>query len=200
MQLLRRGIGQLSFRSLALPIAVVAIVALARPALATSGNTALLLKALREIKDEVAGLRQNLTDCCPRQNQMAAAEPSTRPSPTKPRVTVTRVPPVGSGPTSRGDIAGRVEGVAEPDQYKIVLYAHPADDWWYVQPLRETADAPGGADTRISPDGAWNNWTHLGLRYAAMLVKASFKAPDRALTLPTVGGDVLAIDEVEASK
>lgn len=102
----------------------------------------------------------------------------------------TQTPPAGGGPESRGDIAGRVTGLESPEKYQIVLYAHT--DWWYVQPL---VSAPY---TDISPDGTWSNWTHLGHRYAALLVKSTFQPPAKTQFLPRVGADVIAKAEVSA--
>ncbi len=83
----------------------------------------------------------------------------------------TRVPQSGSGSGSRGDIEGSVLGLNEPRQYKVVLYAHT--DWWYVQPL------VSDPYTDIGSDGKWSNWTHLGHRYAALVVRPSFRPEAR---------------------
>ena len=83
------------------------------------------------------------------------------------KVEFTEVPKAGAGSDSQGNIAGVVKGISTPQKYKIVLYAHT--DWWYVQPL--TADP----FTNISTNGSWSNWTHLGYRYAALVVRDSFQ-------------------------
>jgi len=101
------------------------------------------------------------------------------------------VPPSGGGPDSQGDIAGDVEGVTNPEALKVVLYVHT--DRWYVQPL---ADSPY---TDIAKDGKWSSWTHLGRRYAALLVLPSYHPEEKPLSLPPVGGDVLAKTERAAS-
>ena len=100
----------------------------------------------------------------------------------------TEVPPAGAGPQSQGDIAGIVTGIEKAESYKIVIYAHT--DAWYVQPL---TDDPY---TDIAPDGRWSNWTHLGHRYAALVVRPSFQPPSKTQSLPRVGGDVIARAEV----
>lgn len=102
----------------------------------------------------------------------------------------TDVPPTGAGPQSQGNIAGTVRGLEKAETYKVVIYAHT--DAWYVQPL---ADDPY---TDISPDGAWSNWTHLGQRYAALVVRPSFQPPSKTQSLPGIGGDVVARFEVAA--
>lgn len=110
--------------------------------------------------------------------------------PIPPAVTITQIPPRGEGEDSQGNIAGSVTGVAAPEKYKIVIYTHT--NQWYVQPL---IDAPY---TPINEDGTWSNWTHLGYRYAALLVRPSFQPKATLLALPQVGGDVIAKVEVAA--
>ena len=105
-------------------------------------------------------------------------------------VSFDRVPLQGAGDDSRGDISGSVSGLEKPGQYKIVIYAH-AHRWW-VQP---TADKPL---TDIGVDGKWSNWTHLGNRYAALVVKPGYQPPNNPQSLPEVGGDVIAVVEKKA--
>ena len=105
-------------------------------------------------------------------------------------VKFTEVPASGAGPQSQGDIAGTVTGLKKAETYKVVIYAHT--DAWYVQPL---ADDPY---TGISPNGVWSNWTHLGHRYAALIVRPSFQPPSKTQSLPQVGGDVIGRFEVSA--
>lgn len=102
----------------------------------------------------------------------------------------TQVPVAGEGLDSRGDIAGRVIGLTKPGGYKLVIYAHT--DQWYVQPL---ADEPL---TDIAADGRWSNWTHLGRRYAVLVVRPEFRPSAKTQTLPRVGGNVIARAEVVA--
>lgn len=101
-----------------------------------------------------------------------------------------QVPSVGEGPDSRSDISGKVTGLAKPGNYKLVIYAHT--DQWYVQPL---ADA---SYTDIAADGQWSNWTHLGGRYAVLVVRPTYRPSAKTQTLPNVGGDVIARAEVAA--
>lgn len=101
------------------------------------------------------------------------------------------VPPAGAGPDSLGDISGHVVGLPNPERYKVVLYAHT--DHWYVQP---TLVQPL---TDIGQDGRWSNWTHLGDRFAALVVEPSFRPPSVADALPATGREVLAVATV-ASK
>ena len=110
--------------------------------------------------------------------------------PTSPAVMITLIPPRGEGEDSQGNIAGTVTGVATPQNHKIVVYART--NQWYVQPL---IDAPY---TPIKDNGTWNNWTHLGHRYAALLVRPSFQPEAALIVLPEVGGDVIDKTEVAA--
>jgi len=114
---------------------------------------------------------------------------SSRPGASVPRVVFTNVPKSSEkgGPDSRGEITGRVEGLATPEHCKVVLYTHT--DAWYVQPL--VSDPL----TEIQSDGTWSNWTHLGRRYAALVVKSGFQPPAKTQTLPPVGEQVLAVGQ-----
>ena len=112
-------------------------------------------------------------------------------TPPTPKIEFTEVPKAGAGPDSQGNIAGLIKGIANPEQYKVVLYAHT--DWWYVQP--QTIDPL----TDIGSDGSWGNWTHLGYRYAALVVRPSFQPEAKTKSLPRVGGDVIARSETAAS-
>jgi len=105
-------------------------------------------------------------------------------------VRFTEVPQKGQGSASEGNIAGVVSNLEHPQRFKVVVYART--NRWYVQPL---TDAPF---TDISPDGTWSTWTHLGSRYAALVVKPSFTPAAAAQELPSVGGDVLARTEAPA--
>lgn len=106
------------------------------------------------------------------------------------KIEFTQVPAAGEGPDSQGDIAGRITGLAKPGNYKIVIYAHT--DQWYVQPL---ADDPL---TDIAADGKWSNWTHLGRRYAVLVVRPEFRPMAKTQMLPKVGDKVIAISEITA--
>ena len=109
----------------------------------------------------------------------------------QPTIKFTSVPLSGGGPTSRGDIAGTVVGLSNPEQYNVVLYAKT--DLWYIQPR---ADDPF---TPIDSDGNWENWTHLGVTYAVLIVRSSFGEPPAVLvSLPAVGGDIVAVAKTPA--
>jgi len=99
-----------------------------------------------------------------------------------------QVPPHGKGPDQIKPISGRVEGISNPSEYKVVLYSFA--DRWFVQPS-DTAPY-----TMINNDGTWSNRIHLGSRYAALLVNKSFTPPAQADALPD-GADVLASNVVE---
>jgi hypothetical protein len=99
------------------------------------------------------------------------------------RLELTRVPIAGGGEDSRGEIRGRVVGLASPERYKVVLFA--LADKWYVQP---TISNPY---TDVDTNGFWKNWTHLGERYAAFVVRKTFRPPPTTDTLPDIRGDIL---------
>ncbi len=107
-----------------------------------------------------------------------------------PRIEITLVPPKGGGPDRVDRIAGTVSG-ADIRAYKVVIFALGGSTW-YVQPYTASPF------TSIGDDGKWENDTHLGSEYAALLAKPSYKPPDTMATLPEVGGDVLAIVRVPA--
>jgi hypothetical protein len=98
-------------------------------------------------------------------------------------------PSQGGGPDSRGVIAGKVEGIKDPNAYRVVVYA--LTDHWYVQPTRDDAL------TLINKDGKWATQTHLGTSYAALLVDKSFVPPPQASAIPR-GKSVLAQVTVDA--
>jgi signal transduction histidine kinase len=105
-----------------------------------------------------------------------------------PSIEVTTIPPADKGGSSTFDIIrGRVNGASS--HHQIVLYARSGA--WYVQPF---ADSPF---TQISNDGTWNNSTHLGTEYAALLVEPGFSPPVSTMNLPTVGPGVLAVEIVD---
>jgi hypothetical protein len=108
------------------------------------------------------------------------------------KVEFSHVPSAGMGSDSRGNIDGNVLGLKSPEEYKIVLYAHT--DQWYVQPLVKDPY------TDLDSNGHWTNWTHLGDRYAALVVRPSFRPSTPVQALPSVGGDVVARGEVPAAE
>lgn len=104
---------------------------------------------------------------------------------TQPSIAITLVPPAGAGSDTWGTIAGEVQGVNVEECF-VVPFAYGGDTW-YVQPW------VASPYTSIDKDGAWRTGTHLGIEYAALLVKSSYMPPATTDTLPKVGGDVLAI-------
>lgn len=107
---------------------------------------------------------------------------------TEPKIQITEIPSKGAGPDILETIAGTVSGVKGTES-KVVVFAHA--DTWYVQPYINASD------TSISEDGTWRTDTHRGDRYAALLVKSSYKPPTTTGRLPAVGGQVLAVVTVE---
>jgi hypothetical protein len=107
-----------------------------------------------------------------------------------PAIEFTAVPPAAAGGSDRTiRIAGRVTGAA-PGQ-RIVLYAR-SDHWW-VQPLTVQPF------TTVQPNGTWENTTHLGTEYAALLVDGEFRPPDTTESLPKTGGPVVAVATVKGT-
>jgi hypothetical protein len=116
---------------------------------------------------------------------LLGAAPSAFSQTTKtPQVSFTTIPHIGPGgskPTEH--IAGKVTGIdaAKFQDYKIVVYAYT--DAWYVQP---TADHPL---TRIDINGGlWEAETHLGSRYAAVLVKVPYQPAPKTTAIPNPEG------------
>jgi hypothetical protein len=109
-----------------------------------------------------------------------------------PSIEFTTLPPAGEGSAYLlRPIAGRVTG-ATPNQ-RVVLFAR-AGVWW-LQPLG--VDHPF---TAIQRDSTWNNSTHPGTAYAALLVDAAYKPPATLDELPQPGGPVVAVVTAEGSK
>lgn len=107
-------------------------------------------------------------------NRQAAGPPS---------VEFSSVPMAEQGGTEKLDrIEGRVVG-ARAGQ-RVVLYARSGA--WYVQPY---ADRPF---TDIRPDSTWENSTHMGTEYAALLVEEGYSPPAQVDELPKAGGGVVA--------
>ena len=79
---------------------------------------------------------------------------------------------------------------AAPGQ-RIVLYARSGH--WWVQPLTVQPF------TTVQPDGTWENTTHLGTEYAALLVDSAFRPPDTTEALPKPGGSVIAVATVKGT-
>jgi hypothetical protein len=107
-----------------------------------------------------------------------------RPTPV-PAIEFSRLPRSDSGGTeSRAIIEGHVDGARGGQQ--IVLFAKSAGVWW-VQPF---FDQPF---TDIRADKHWENSTHLGTEYAALLVEPGYQPPERVDRLPQKGGPVIAV-------
>jgi len=94
------------------------------------------------------------------------------------------------GPDGFEPIQGRVLR-AEPGD-RIVLYAHSGGLWW-LQP------ASSRPFTEIKPDLTWSSLVHLGDRYAALIVRASFTPVNKVQQLPAKGGPIMAIVEVRGA-
>jgi hypothetical protein len=105
-----------------------------------------------------------------------------------PAIHFTVVPPAASGGSDRTvRIAGRVTGGGPG--HRIVLYAK-AGVWW-VQPLTVQPF------TAVQANQTWENTTHLGTEYAALLVDGAFRPPDTMEALPGRGGEVIAVATVK---
>ena len=112
------------------------------------------------------------------------------PQTTEPRIQLTLIPPKGGGPDRLDRIAGNASGV-DVTRWRVVIFAL-GGNIWYVQPYTASPF------TAIASDGKWENDTHLGSEYAALLVRPTYKPPDTTVALPQVGGEVLAIARVRA--
>lgn len=103
-----------------------------------------------------------------------------------PSIEFSRLPRADDGGTeARAIIEGHVEGARAGDQ--IVLYAKTATGLWWVQPF---ADQPY---TNIRSGKDWQNSTHLGTDYAALLVDPNYRPPETTENLPQKGGPVIAV-------
>ena len=103
----------------------------------------------------------------------------------------TRVPQGDSKGTGKNDIIeGTVKG-ARPGQ-QIVLYAK-RERWW-VQPLVAEPFTPVRSSLR------WTNATHLGSKYAALLVEAGYRPAAVLNQLPVVGGAIAAVAVVKGAE
>jgi hypothetical protein len=108
------------------------------------------------------------------------------------KILITRVPVAGAGPDSQGIIGGKVEGIKDPNAYKVVLYVRT--DKWYVQPHTAQPFTP------VESDGSWSASIHLGSEYVALLVRPSFQPPAQSDSLPAFGKDVLSVARAAARK
>jgi len=62
-----------------------------------------------------------------------------------------------------------------------------------VQPLTVQPFTP------IEPDSTWKSTIHLGIEYAALLVREGYRPPATTEALPTAGGDVIAVGTVKGT-
>lgn len=105
-----------------------------------------------------------------------------------PSIVITKIPPEGEGGAERfAVIAGRVNG-GHAGQ-RIVVYARSGV--WWVQPFTEQPFTP------IQANSEWNTSTHLGDKYAALLVEPTFQPPLRIDVLPAQGDAVVAVATVK---
>ena len=115
---------------------------------------------------------------------LALASACARDAAVAPSIVITVVPEAAAGgPERLARIAGRVTGAAPGHQ--VVLYARSGV--WWVQPLTVKPF------TTIAADSTWENSTHLGTEYAALLVASDFHPPETTKALPQAGGSVLAV-------
>ena len=106
----------------------------------------------------------------------------------KPTLQITQIPSANpGGPVQMAFIEGRVTG-AKPGQ-QIVLYAY--SQIWWIQPFANQNY------TRVQPDATWRNATHLGTKYAAILVDPDYHPPTKIANLPPEGNGVLAVATAE---
>ena len=110
----------------------------------------------------------------------------------EPAIIFDQVPPVGpGGADATGNLRGHVVG-SHAGQ-RIVLYALGAGTWW-IQPVTIHPYV------NIAPDGTWRSSTHLGSRYAALLVNPGFVPPNRLQELPSESHEIAALAAVAPSK
>ncbi|MBB5329872.1 hypothetical protein [Tunturiibacter gelidoferens] len=105
-----------------------------------------------------------------------------------PVVEFTTIPPAAQGGRERVDtISGRVTG-AKPGQ-RVVIYAMSGP--WWVQPW------PDQPFLSIQPDSSWSTSSHLGFKYAALLVDPGYHPPATMDVAPVPGGAVVALKIVD---
>jgi hypothetical protein len=117
---------------------------------------------------------------------------SCRPAPPAPppSIVFSNVPDAAHGGSDkRALMAGRVVGARRDEQ--IVLFAKSSVGIWWVQPLTVEPF------TRIESDTTWKNTIHLGMEYAALLVRPGYRPPDTTEVLPKPGGDVIAVATIK---
>ena len=103
---------------------------------------------------------------------------------TKATVQITRVPQAdGAGGNKTEVIQGVTSGAVQGD--RVVLYAQTGG--WWVQPLEKQPF------TELDRRFHWINGTHLGMKYAALLVGPNYTPAAHLDELPPVGGAVKAV-------
>jgi hypothetical protein len=114
-------------------------------------------------------------------NSCGTARPDGAPS-----IEFTRLPRSDDGGTdSQAVIEGHVSGTHAGE--RIILFAKSGVGVWWVQPF---ADQPF---TTIRSDMQWQNSTHLGTEYAAVLVGPGYRPPETTERLPQKGGPIIAV-------
>jgi hypothetical protein len=103
-----------------------------------------------------------------------------------PKITIIEIPPYDpvGGPDSSANIAGVASGVDFQD-VRVVIYSFT--DKWYVEP------SEAEPFTSVGSSGRWSSTIRTGTKYAALLVRSTFKPRTKILNLPNVEGEVLAI-------
>ncbi|HXI23151.1 MAG TPA: toll/interleukin-1 receptor domain-containing protein [Pyrinomonadaceae bacterium] len=102
------------------------------------------------------------------------------------KIAITEIPPYDpvGGPDTSANIAGVASGVDSQD-VRVVIYSFT--DKWYVEP------SEAEPFTSVGGDGRWSSTIRTGTKYAALLVRSTFKPRTKIPNLPNVEGEVLAI-------
>jgi hypothetical protein len=112
-----------------------------------------------------------------------------------PSITISKIPPAGFGSDQMAEIEGIVKDSPPGANHAVAIYSYvqmpPGRDPWTIQPV--TADL-----TSIGKDGAWRARIHLGSRYAAILVKSSYRPPHSVPAIPAISESVLDVAIVDA--
>src|SRR5215472_5592780 len=106
----------------------------------------------------------------------------------EPEIEFTAIPEAREGgPEATTKIAGRVKGALRDD--KIVLFAKSGQ--WWIQPRTDYPFTP------IERDATWQNSTHFGFEYAALLVRPGYRPPPVMASLPKAGDLIRAVADVK---
>lgn len=108
--------------------------------------------------------------------------------PNHPTVRITDAPCGKRASDDMGMIGGQVEGLSNPQQYKIVIYART--NMWFIQPT-ETQPL-----TDVMGNGAWTNFTNPGTFFVALLVEPPYTPRSQTEALPPIGGAVIAKSKI----